>query len=92
MITESLLLMAYEGSNVASMVSQGCIGFLLQIKTHLLQISTEKLPVCTIAMVNLSQCLAKLVIKTPPQLLQGQQNHNMLTCLVDLIDPETSHH
>ena len=74
------------------MVSQGCVGFLLQIKNRLLEISTEQLPAVTIATINLSHCLAKLVIKTPPQLLQGQQNHDMLACLVKLVDPETSHH
>jgi len=92
MISEACLLMAYERQMIPTLVSKGLIGFLLTIKSRLVQESTEKLPACAVSIINLSQTIAKLLISTNPQLVPPESMFDSITCLVSLIKPDECHH
>lgn len=69
MVSEILLLMASDGSNVPSLISKGCLSLMLDLKSAILSQSTETMLISREALLNLAQASAKLCIRTNPAIL-----------------------
>lgn len=92
MIAEGLLHIAMDASLIPILVQKGALGLILDLKSSVLDQSTESMLVSREALINLAQSAAKLCLRTNPTTLPESQQHGLSSLIFKYLLDDKSHH